>query len=207
MLNRKLFIAATALLLNHYAIAADEGGAQKALAKAQFLLRQVTAEKTDLQTQVSTLQQQIDKLTKEIATTKSGVATEKQKSEQRYGEAVAQCRNLGEKTSEQSAQLRTQLKKEAEQRGQVEAAYKTQQENLEHCVDNNHKLYGFNKELIARYNDKGFIDTLKQREPFTGVKQVEMENLLQDFENKNDDLKINSVNISSNKPGGEVAAP
>lgn len=169
---------------------ADEAGAQKALAKAQYLLRQATTEKTDLQTQVDTLKQQVDKLTKELATAKSASGADKQKLEQKYGSALEQWKTQGEKLNEQLENGRAQTKRDAAQRAELEEALKKETANFAQCYENNKKLYAVNQDLLNRYQHKGFADVLGQKEPFTGIKQVDVENLIQDYQYQIDSLQV-----------------
>lgn len=171
---------------------ADEAGAQKALAKAQYLLRQATSEKVELQTQVDTLKQQVDKLTKDLATSKSTSGADKQKLELKYGSALEQWKTQGEKLNEQLENGRTQMKKDAVQRAELEEALKKETANFSQCYDNNKKLYAINQDLLSRYQHKGFTDVLGQKEPFTGIKQVDVENLIQDYQYQIDSLQVKS---------------
>lgn len=187
---------------------ADEVGAQKALAKAQYLLRQATTEKTELQTQVETLKQQVDKLTKELSTTKSASGADKEKLEQKYGSALEQWKSRGEKMNEQLESGRAQAKKEATQRAELEEALKNETTSFSQCYENNKKLYAVNQDLLNRYQNKGFADVLGQKEPFTGIKQVDVENLIQDYQYQIDSLKIKNNSVDSiNNSGGRVETP
>lgn len=58
------------------------------------------------------------------------------------------------------------------------------------CDERNAKLVGVTDELLAKYHEKGFWDALAQREPFTGIKEVQIQNLLQGYREKVDTLKI-----------------
>ena len=58
------------------------------------------------------------------------------------------------------------------------------------CETKNLKLYEYNVDLLGRYEGKGFVDVIRQREPLTGLKGVEMENLLEEYRDKLDDQKI-----------------
>ncbi len=58
------------------------------------------------------------------------------------------------------------------------------------CEAKNLKLYEYNLELLGRYEGKGILEVIKQREPLTGLKGVEMENLLEEYRDKLDDQKI-----------------
>ena len=52
------------------------------------------------------------------------------------------------------------------------------------CEAKNMKLYEYAQELAQRYQHKGVWAALAQKEPFTGIKQVGIENVLQEYREK-----------------------
>ncbi len=139
---------------------------------------------------------------------RSAAGADKQRLEQKYGAALDQWKSHDEKNNEQLGVLRDQLKKEMAQRAELEESLKKSGENFALCYENNKKLYSLNNEMLERYQHKGFADVLVQREPFTGLKRVDVENLIQDYQYQIDSLKIKSSGTDSiNEPGGKVAAP
>lgn len=169
---------------------ADDANAQKALQKAQFMLRQATNEKAELQMQVDALKQQIDKLTGELTATKTSSEQGKRATEEKYGSAIAQWKQRDTQTSDELNVAKTQIKQQTEQRKALEAQLQKQTNNFSVCYENNQKFYDLNSQLLTRFENKGFGDVLKQKEPFTGIKQVEVENLVQDYRYQLDDLKV-----------------
>ena len=65
-------------------------------------------------------------------------------------------------------------------------------QNYDKCADNNIRLYHIGDELIKRYRDKGFTGTLLQNEPFTQVKKVELEKLVENYKERIDREKLKS---------------
>lgn len=49
------------------------------------------------------------------------------------------------------------------------------------CQEKNRELATVARELLDKYRDVTVFDVLKRREPFTGVKRVQVENLLEDY--------------------------
>lgn len=72
----------------------------------------------------------------------------------------------------------------------LEGVKARQEREIALCEDKNRMLYQVGRDLMARYENKDFEDVLKQREPFTGIKQVEIENLLEEYRDKLDEQKI-----------------
>lgn len=168
----------------------DANAQRNALNKAQFLLKQATQEKTELQTQVDALKQQVDKLTKDLASTQTSADATKQKMQTGFNDTIELWKQRDAKQSEQASTLRAQLKDQSEQRAALEGKLKTQTENFSVCYGNNQQLLTINRELLSQYQNKGVFDAVRQKEPFTGVKEVEIENLVQDYRYKIDDLAV-----------------
>jgi DNA repair exonuclease SbcCD ATPase subunit len=188
-------------------VAQDAAAAQKALAKAQFLLRQTTAEKAALQQQMDALKQQVDTLGKQLSDSKAAAATRQQSAEQRLAASAGKWRDSHEQLAEQLAAAREQLKAQAQQVAQLQQQAQTQTENFQLCYTNNKKLYDLNRELLGQYNKKGVMDAVKQKEPFTGIKQVEVENLIQDYQYKLDDLNLSLGGLKAPADEGTYTGP
>ncbi|MFO1367847.1 MAG: hypothetical protein U1F46_02555 [Marinagarivorans sp.] len=170
------------------------GDEQKAaLAKSQFMLRQLTVEKTDMEKKNKeldeankTLKAQLDKAQAELAS-KNAQLSQWQTKAQEQQEALA-------KTQQESGQQQKELQRSAalvnHQKTNIEARLQTQRANLGLCMENNRKLYDINKELVANYQNKGFWAVAKQKEPFTGKQQVEIEKLAQEYQYRLDDAVV-----------------
>lgn len=187
-----LMVSALGLINCEMAHAADDAAttAQRGLAKAQFMLRQATSEKEGLQTQVDSLQKQIDALTKQLAEAKTTATDNRQKLEEKFNGSIAQWKEHDEKINQQVAGVRDQLKDQTQQRIKLEEALKKQSDNFALCYTNNKKLVDLDHELLTQYQNKGVFDAMKQKEPFTGIKQVEVENYVQDAQYKLDGLNL-----------------
>lgn len=196
------FVFACAAMIASTIAQADDANAQKALQKAQFMLRQAASEKADLQTQVDALKQQVEKMSADLAATKSASDQAKRATEEKFGGAIAQWKQRDTETSGELAATKQQLKQEIEQRKVVEDKLQKQTNNFAVCYENNKKLYDVNTQLLGQYEKKGFGDILKQKEPFTGVKQVEIENLVQDYRYQLDDLRVQPVEAAANVVDG-----
>jgi len=58
------------------------------------------------------------------------------------------------------------------------------------CEGKNAKLYELNVEMMGKYRSKGVLDALSHAEPFTGIKDVELENVLQEYRDKLDAERV-----------------
>ncbi len=79
------------------------------------------------------------------------------------------------------AQLQAAAEAAAAEKAAMTAAVLAERDNLRHCKDRNASLYGVGTELLERYRNKGVFDALLSNEPFTRLKRVQLENLVQDY--------------------------
>lgn len=169
---------------------APADGAQKALARAQYLLRQQTAEKTALQAQLDELKKQLAAAQQELASARAGAASRQQDLQRKLAASVDAERERARGDAARLAQLRRQLQESVANGETLQARLDTQKQNFKLCYANNRKLHDLNLELVELYENKGVVDALRQREPITGLKRVEVENLVQDYRYKLEDLDL-----------------
>jgi chromosome segregation ATPase len=80
----------------------------------------------------------------------------------------------------------------ARKRTEDELAGKTQ--DLQVCRTHNGQLYSLGREMMQKYHDKSCQDVLAQVEPFTGLRKVEVENLLEAWRDRLDREKLSAHN-------------
>lgn len=59
-------------------------------------------------------------------------------------------------------------------------------QKYDQCAQHNARLYAISDELIKRYEGKGVVKTLLQKEPFTQIEKVQFEKLAQEYKDKID---------------------
>ena len=110
---------------------------------------------------------------------------------------------------EQLEELRKQNQELSGQRKQLEndmkntstvLAREKEQKNL--CETNNDELYRIGRELVEWYSHKGAWNAILEAEPFTRMKSVEMENILENYREKleGQHLERSSINASPRAP-------
>lgn len=95
-------------------------------------------------------------------------------------ELQGQLEELRKQNQELSGQLK-QLEQDMENTSTVLAREK-EQKNL--CETNNDELYRIGRELVDWYSHKGAWNAILEAEPFTRMKSVEMENILENYREK-----------------------
>jgi len=77
---------------------------------------------------------------------------------------------------------------------QTEGQLSGKAHDLQVCQTHNGQLYAIGREMMQKYRDKSCQDALVQAEPFSGLKKVEVENLLETWRDRLDREKINTRN-------------
>ncbi|TNC82160.1 MAG: hypothetical protein C9356_05760 [Oleiphilus sp.] len=182
-------------------VQADEN-LKKGLAKAQYMLRQSISEKTALQKQLAELKSEMESKDKELSLANKDLKKANARIDKLKG-------NIGVWQGEYD-ELKQRLSETRRKLGEALAYGNTQDErfaiqtdNFELCRENNIKLASINQELVAAYQDKSAMDALKQRDPFFGLKAVEVENLVQDYQYRIEDLNIIINEHLLQEPGEE----
>lgn len=205
MITRALVFAVLVSLLGaaHAQSARDDaGGSDQALRKAQALLRQVAQEKTRLEgenvkllAEIDALKGQLKRAQATLEETSGALETASQSnatlsarlgaSQSRVEQTEDQLRDVVAKYKELDGEHRelTAVREELDQT----VAVKTRE--ISECEGKNIRMFEANVELLGHYAGKTAWDALAQREPFTGLKQVEIENILQEYRFKLEDLQ------------------
>ncbi|MBI3545025.1 MAG: hypothetical protein HY081_00300 [Gammaproteobacteria bacterium] len=180
------FQAATlALTVATPAAGANEADDQKML-RAQRLLRQVSQERDVLQAEVSQLKSQMNDLNQKLVSLKKNSEN-----------ALARSRESNSVLSANVAQLTLNLRQTESAKNQLQETLTDQAQQIEFCEVNNVKLVQINRELVDRYEKKSAVDALLQREPLTQLKRVEFENIVQEYQDRIEQLTFKQKTISS----------
>lgn len=76
------------------------------------------------------------------------------------------------------------------QKDALESALKNEKEAYGKCAGNNRELCSIAKEILGRYENKGFFTKVMEKEPFTQIKKVELEKLVQEYDKKIDENRV-----------------
>jgi hypothetical protein len=173
------------MLLGNAAFANDKA-LQNALAKAQYMLRQNTAEKQQLQ-------QKLDALEKEFKEYKDQAGSKlaaKESTSKKLGRTLALDESTSAELQGNYVELLELFRQEQAVANDLDQKLTDKVAQFDQCRDHNLNLFEVNKEILGQYKDKGFWDVVASNEPFTGIKQVEIENIIQEYQFKNEDLLI-----------------
>ena len=111
--------------------------------------------------------------------------------------SLAQSRTEGAEATRRLAFRETQL-------GELADRHVRQAQGLQQCIVNNQALRDLGSELMQRYADKGVAEVLAHNEPFLQTRRVALENLLQGYQDKLDQLALKAAAAA---PGTPPATP
>jgi chromosome segregation ATPase len=81
-------------------------------------------------------------------------------------------------------------------RKQTEGQLAGKAHDLQVCQTHNGQLYTVGREMMQKYRDKSCQDVLAQAEPFTGLKKVEVENMLETWRDRLDREKLSTAGVN-----------
>ena len=151
------------------------------LNKIQASSKAVESEAARLQGEVKASKRQQLSSAKELTLVKEELAT----TAQRLAETQ---KTLAETNTKLAETARTLQQTDAEKRS-LEAVKVRNEGDLNSCERKNVALYQLGRSLMDRFEHKTCGEILAQKDPFTGLKRVETENLLEEYRDKLDDQK------------------
>lgn len=171
----------------------EAGKDSGAVLKLQGMVKSLTAERDAAKAETAKLSEQL----KQFEQLKKDHAVAVAAKEQLGSELSAQRHAAGEvreRLEKSNARLQEAFEKNREANqaktdlaGQLAALKSKQQateQQLSVCGDHNLKLYEAGKELLQRYQNKGALSGLLEQEALLQFNSVEMENLVQEYEDK-----------------------
>ena len=173
--------------------------AQQAQRKAEEEKAALLQEKQKLEADAGEAKAQLGKATA-VVTQERRRVVELQANLNAAGKARDQLQQEKDALAARVADLDLKLKQTGDELGRTKATLASTQTDLgarsdlvtrmtaanQSCEDRNLKLYGVATELIGKYRSQGVFDTLRRKEPFTGLRKVEVENLLEAYQDRAD---------------------
>ncbi len=186
------------LALTGVAFAADtdtrDAREREMLRRAQEALRQSQSDNSQLARAKLDAEQKLKAASEELATarnsSKAGTASLRTQL-QASAAAQAELTRKLEDASRQLGALTTQHRDTEGQLASRESELKRVRQDLEQskaagasCEAKNLQLFEYSQELLSRYQKKGVWAALGQKEPLTGLNEVSMENVVQEYREK-----------------------
>lgn len=206
-----LFVAGLiAITANVQAAPRENNASNKMVAKLQAMVKDATAERDAAKAEKDKLTLEIEQLKKEKSVSASA--------ENRLGsELAAQKSNNAEvhnKLDQTHAKLLEVIEKYkalVKEKNELTTTHVSLQDThkqteieLQSCESKNIKMFEASKELLVKYEDKGIMDSLLKSEPVLQFKSVEMETVIQEYEDKLAKQKYQHKDIAVTKNTSQV---
>jgi chromosome segregation ATPase len=186
---------------NGYTQTARSGGGASAQLMQQ--MQQLASERTSLQAENAKLKKDLEDLRKDRDALKNGqqVVDRRAKSaEISLKESVARSQSEGQElaqSKEKMQQLVGKFRETLQTLREVEAQQTTAKQtlavrdrDLKSCVDHNIALYKLNQEVLTHLEKQTVWSRVAQAEPFTKIKRVQLENLVDEYKDRADEQRI-----------------
>ena len=82
------------------------------------------------------------------------------------------------------AKLAQDLQEMTAARQHLDASLKRETRRLERCTEHNVKLTAISQELMEVYRKKGVMSVLMEKEPLIGLKKIELDGLIDQYEKR-----------------------
>jgi len=182
--------------------AADDPAVQRAremLRRTQEALRQAQSDNADLQRAKAEAEQKLQATVKELETAKHNKAAQAAFDAKLTAAATAQAeltRKLAEATEQVNAgnaRIGETAKQLAARDAELEQARHLLEQSKREtasCETKNVTLYGYAEAVLDKYKNKGVWASLSQKDPVLGLKNVDVENVVQEYQLKFDSQKV-----------------
>jgi multidrug efflux pump subunit AcrA (membrane-fusion protein) len=212
-------LLATMLVAAAHAADSDSRAARERemLRRAQEALRQSEADKSELTRAKLDAEQKLKALSQELESARSGSKAGQaalRAQLQSAGAAQADLRSKLEEAGKQLASLTLRQRETAGQLATRESEIKQLQQDLQNskavgasCEAKNLKLFEYSQELLDGYRKKGVWTSLTQKEPVFGLREVGIENVVQEYRDKLASQKIIVTPTSVPSPSPNDASP
>jgi chromosome segregation ATPase len=169
----------------------DQGGGD-ALRKAQQMLQSLATEKSRLEAENLRLAEELKKSQSELDATRGTLGKVEKahvNARQRNEALVERVRVDNDRIAELQNRYRSELGDAQADIRLLHAAVEERDRWIGECQAKNDGLYEANVELLDAYRNKGPLAALTQREPVTGLASVKVENVVQEFQFRLEDLR------------------
>ncbi len=173
----------------------DAAGAADPMRKMQYMLRQLAQEKSSLEAENGKLKIALKKETED----KEKLQTKLKKFEKKLDKSKDNNLKLVSRVKQDNERMKAMIVKYRETVQKLQTANRDNQllvnavsernQWIEQCQSKNSKMYTLNVELLERYRNKDFSDDALEKEVFTGLVAVELENQEQEYKFRLSDLQ------------------
>jgi hypothetical protein len=175
--------SANAALMQQYQQAVSERG-------------QLQADNEKLKKDNDDLRRQLETLKQQLASTKAGVTRNEaalataQASNDNNAKTLADTRGKMQELISRFRETVTQLRAVESDRTTLQQQLTQSKAAFDKCAQDNYQLYQVNNEVLDRYSHQGAFSYLARSEPFTRIKRTEIDNLVLEYRERAEELRV-----------------
>lgn len=198
------------------------GGGGAANAQLMMQYQQADAERTQLKSDnaklkkdLDDLKKQLDAATRQAAVSKAGVSRDAAQLAAAQAANERSAKDLADgkaKTQELVGKFRetiTQMRGIEAERSRLQQELAQSKTAFDQCAERNYSLYQVDNEVLDRYSHEGAFSHLARAEPFTRIKRTEIDNLVLEYKERAEELRVKKAEATSRSaaPAPGSAAP
>jgi septal ring factor EnvC (AmiA/AmiB activator) len=194
-----VLLLAAGLLLASPIAWPQEDRAQQVLARAQGLLRQVSAQKQELEAANGRLTAEVESLKRQLAKSEASLqesaallAAERKRAERGVvvEERLDQTRATLQEARDRLRTAGDEARRRDQELAEADARLAVLERGLAEAERNNLEMYQLNVQILDLYRNKSPWKSLVKADPITGLATVEVENTLQEYRVKLEDVRV-----------------
>ena len=213
-----MILAMTAAADGSLAQVERSGGGANAQLAAQY--QQAVAEKSQLQADSDKLKKDLDETKKQLQAAKqeltalqsgAGAAQAQlaaaQAASQRDAAALEQSRTRMQELVDRFRDTVASLRGTETERSQLQQQLAQSKADFDQCALRNVQLYQVDEEVLNRYEHQGLFSYVERAEPFTRLKRTQIENLVDDYRARAEQLRVQNAAAPTASAGPAPKTP
>jgi chromosome segregation ATPase len=186
------------------------GGGGAANAQVMMQYQQADAERTQLKSEnaklkkdLDDLKKQLDAVSKQAAASKAGVSRDSaqlaaaQAANDRGAKDLADSKAKMQELVGKFRETISQMRGIEAERSQLQQELAQSKTAFDRCAERNYSLYQVDNEVLDRYSHQGAFGYMARAEPFTRIKRTEIDNLVLEYKERAEELRMKKAAAES----------
>jgi chromosome segregation ATPase len=195
------------------------GGGGAANAQLMMQYQQADAERTQLKSDntklkkdLDDLKKQLDAASKQVVASKAGVSRDAaqlaaaQAANDRSAKDLVDAKGKMQELVGKFRETITQMRGIEAERSQLQQQLAQSKTAFDRCAERNYSLYRVDSEVLDRYAHEGAFSHIASAEPFTRIKRTQIDNLVLEYKERAEELRMKKPEAASGSATSPDAA-
>ena len=212
----------SALFSTNASAQVQRSGGNNGAANAQLMMQyqqasteraQLQADNTKLKKELDDVKKQLDAATKLAAASKASVGRDAgqlaaaQAANERSSKEVADTKAKMQELIGKFRETITQMRGVESVRAHLEQELTQSKAAFDQCAERNYSLYQVDNEVLDRYAHQGAFSYMERAEPFTRIKRTQIDNLVLEYKERAEELRVKKAEGAPGSAAPAAAAP